>query len=67
MKLAITRLVLWFLVSIVLFQTLRAVLNPDASWRSYAALAVSLAALFLVYTQVIFHVKTSSNAGRRSE
>lgn len=64
MKLAITRVGLWFLVSVVLFQSLLTVLSHDASWRSYVSLAVALGMLLLVYTEVLVHVRTSSRNSR---
>jgi hypothetical protein len=59
MKLAITRIVLWFIVSIVLFRTLLAALKGDASWTDYASLIVALACLLFVYMKAIAHFTTA--------
>jgi hypothetical protein len=64
-KLAITRIVLWCLVCIVVFQTLLSTLRHDASWADYASLVVALAFLLLVYMKAIAHFVPDSRQRAR--
>jgi hypothetical protein len=63
MKLAITRLVLWFLTAIVVFQTLLFALSHDGVWGSSVSLAAALGLLLLVYTKALRHFRFGMSPG----
>ena len=64
MKLALARIVLWFLVGIVVFWTLLSALKPDASWTDHASLVVALAVLLFIYVKALAYFTSSAREAR---